>query len=407
MNTRTQIRIDKYIARPAAMLMNYAVRLAGKLLRPDHNLQQEFKTIVVCKFKGMGSILQATPLLKALRERFPQAEIVFVSTAGNLSLLEQIPTINSVLTINDQGFFSLLSSCAKTLFKLIKKRPGVYIDLEIYSDFSSLFAALTLSRNRFGFYLRSSSFRMGIYTHMMYFNTRLPVSKVYLQFASAFGPVSDHYTLASFDQIANAPALSNKPYIVINPNASDLRLERRWPAPYFINLIQVLATQYPEYNFLFIGSAAEKEYTTKIVNSCPADRTINTAGNLSISALVDVIRGAKLMITNDTGPMHIAFCVQTPVVCLFGPCSPDQYIFPENAYPIYKSVYCSPCVHDFEIAPCLGNHICMQWIQVEEVLQTVTLALQKQPKPLPATNTFWQTTQGEAIGWVHRQAHKS
>jgi hypothetical protein len=49
----------------------------------------------------------------------------------------------------------------------------------------------------------------------------------------------------------------------------------------------------------------------------------------------------------------------------------------------------------------------MQWIQVEEVLQTVTLALQKQPKPLPATNTFWQTTQGEAIGWVHRQAHKS
>ncbi len=405
MNTRTQIRIDKYVARPAAILMNYAVRLAGKLLRPDHNLQQDFKTIVVCKFKGMGSILQATPLLKALRERFPHAEIVFVSTAGNLSLLEQIPTINSVLTIHDKGFFSLLSSCAKVLFKLIKKRPGVYIDLEIYSDFSSLFAALTLSRNRFGFYLRSSSFRMGIYTHMMYFNTRLPVSKVYLQFASAFGTVSDHHTLESFSQIDKFPALTNTPYIVINPNASDLRLERRWPAPYFINLIQVLAIQYPEYNFLFIGSAAEKEYTTKIVESCPTDRTINTAGNLSISVLIDVIRGAKLMITNDTGPMHIAFCVQTPVVCLFGPCSPNQYIFPQNAYPIYKSVYCSPCVHDFEMAPCRGSNICMQWIQVEDVLQTVMKALQNQPKPKLTSNTLWQNPHGEAIGWVHRQAH--
>jgi len=49
----------------------------------------------------------------------------------------------------------------------------------------------------------------------------------------------------------------------------------------------------------------------------------------------------------------------------------------------------------------------MQWIQVEEVLQTVTLALQKQPKPLRNANTYWQTEDGKAIGWVHRQAHQS
>lgn len=146
MKTGKQLWLDKYVARPMAVCMNYLVRIAGKLFRIDHNLNKEFKTIAICKFKGMGSILQSTPLLAALRNRFPKAEIIYVSSKANKSLLHEIKLIDSIVILDDSGILPLLRSCMIGLFTLIKKRPDVYIDLEIYSDFSSLFAALSLSK---------------------------------------------------------------------------------------------------------------------------------------------------------------------------------------------------------------------------------------------------------------------
>jgi ADP-heptose:LPS heptosyltransferase len=73
--------------------------------------------------------------------------------------------------------------------------------------------------------------------------------------------------------------------------------------------------------------------------------------------------------------MHLAFALKKEVICLFGPCSPDQYGKSSNAHIIYKNTYCSPCVHDFEIAPCNGNNICMQLIGVEEVNEKIASLL--------------------------------
>lgn len=402
MKTGKQIWLDKYIARPIAVCMNYLVRIAGKLFRIDHSLDKEFKTIAVCKFKGMGSILQSTPLLAALRNRFPQAEIIYVSSKANKSLLQEIKLIDTVVILDDGGILPLIKSCMSSLYTLIKKRPDVYIDLEIYSDFSSLFAALSLSKNRFGFYLRSSSFRMGIYTHMMYFNTRVPVSQAYSQFATMLLAKDVDYSLYNFPHLSSSPFTYEKPYFVINPNASDLRLERRWPKSNFIELINKLLVQYPDHHFLLIGSASEVLYTNQISSAIQNSRLQNTAGTLKLNELISLIQHAACMITNDTGPMHIALCTQTPVVCLFGPCAPIQYLFHAKAYPIYKPVYCSPCVHDFEAAPCNGNNICMQLIPVDEVLDKVKMAMMSETKLVATNSTIFSNNTNTILGLVNR-----
>jgi hypothetical protein len=69
--------------------------------------------------------------------------------------------------------------------------------------------------------------------------------------------------------------------------------------------------------------------------------------------------------------MHLSFACKTPTICLFGPCSPEQYAVNENAYVFFKKVYCSPCVHEFTIPPCGGNNVCMKLITVNEVLEVV------------------------------------
>lgn len=398
MNIKQQLLIDKYIANPIVFFINFIVRILGKLLNINHSLDKEFNTIVIAKFKGMGSIIQSTPMISAIRNKYPNAEIIFVSTKANESILKKIVWINTVVSIDDSNLFKFIISNINALFFLIKKRPEVYFDLEIYSDYSTLFTLFTLSTNRVGFYLRSSSFRMGIYTHMMFFNHRVPISNVYLQLSALLGCNTKTATLFPLVNELNSNEFNQKKYVVINPNASDLRIERRWKKENFIKLIQLILDEFPSELIYIVGSKSEKNYSENIRVAVNNPRVYNTAGTTNIDGLIEIIKNAELMITNDTGPMHIAFCTDTPVLCLFGPCSPDQYGMNKNAYIIYKQVYCSPCVHDFELAPCKGNNVCMQLISVDEVFDKVKMLLQNNKDKASSTrNTHFIYTYNENV----------
>lgn len=367
MKTRTQIGVDRSIGKAMAYLLNFFVRFAGLILRPDHDLRKPFRVIAVCKFKGMGSIIQATPLIQTLRANYPDARIVFVTTPANVALLKMIPMVNEIIVVDDRNLFRLLGSTVKALFRMWKLRIGVYFDLEIYSHFSSLITTLSVARNRFGFYLRSGNFRMGMYTHMMYFNIKAPVSRVYLQMASLL-PLAEQkenlYELTS-GVIPDFPG-REKEYIVINPNASDLRLERRWPKEKYAELTRHLLENSP-YTLVFIGSRSESAYVATVTAGISSERVVDMSGKTSLEELIGLIGGARAMITNDTGPMHLAFSIGCPVVALFGPCSPEQYGTNGKTVCIYKGHYCSPCIHEFILPPCNGNNVCMGDIAVEDV----------------------------------------
>lgn len=321
----------------------------------------------------MGSIIQATPMLEVIRKKFPEAEIVFVSTKNNEQFLQKIDHINTIITINDKGFFNLIGTTLGCIFKLWKKRPDVYIDLEIYSNFSTLVALFSLSKNRIGFYLRESSYRMGIYTHMMFFNPRVPISEVYVQIARLFGAFNEQPKLFPIHKNVSVEKnfIPSKKYLVVNPNASDLRIERRWAAHNFASLIDLILKKYPDYEVLLVGAPSEEAYTQSVKNSISSKGVKNLAGKTTMDELIALIKHAQLVVTNDTGPMHISFACDTPSVCLFGPCSPNQYGSNTNSTIIYKGLYCSPCVHDFNIPPCGGDNMCMKLISVSEVYEAV------------------------------------
>ncbi len=404
MNTKLQLFLDKYIARSLAFGLNFIVRILGKILRINHQLDREYKTIVVSKFKGMGSILQATPMLVAIKQRYPDAELVFVSTSSNKQILELLPMVGKVLCVNDKGLLKFAKTNLQVLWYLIRKRPEIYFDLEIYSDYSTLFTLFSLSINRVGFYLRSSSFRMGIYTHMMFFNPKVSIAEVYLQMARLIGCEVSKSTLVHLQSSYTDSELGEN-YFVINPNASDLRLERRWGRHNFALLIQGLIKKYPQRKIVIIGSKDERKYTDKIIVQLTdtSKQVINLAGKTNIYQLVGVVANCGLMITNDTGPMHIAFCTRTPVISLFGPCSPEQYGVSENCYAIYKPVYCSPCVHDFEIPPCGGDNSCMKIIEVNEVMEKIESILSGvQKSPHSRANRFIYSYEHKILGKVNR-----
>ena len=375
MRVARQIWLDRVIAKPIAWCLNVTARILGFFLRIDHSLDRKFKTIAVCKYKGLGSIVQATPLLQTLRKNYPETRIIFITSESNRALVKRLPMVDEVRTVSDENFFRLLTSSIR-LFTSLWRKVDVYLDLERYSSYSAIMTTMSLARNRFGYYQRTENYRLGVYTHMMFFNTRAPISEVYLQFARLLNCkeiVQDLYPVRSGNTeiIGEMP---NAPYIIMNPNASDLRLERRWGKTNFANVASAFITHYPDHSVVFIGSPSEAAYTQAVVDLIPTEqqhRVVNTAGKTSLDGLLQLLEQAKLVVSNDTGPMHLAFSLKKPVVALFGPCHPQQYGQAEFCFPLYKNLYCSPCVHEFAIPPCKGNNQCMQLIETAEVLQQI------------------------------------
>ena len=143
---------------------------------------------------------------------------------------------------------------------------------------------------------------------------------------------------------------------------------KRWPLGYWKELIaRMLATG--KETLLVLGGPEEKEYLEELWKDLPgkqAPRLVSLVGKTSPSTLAAVLDQCKLLITNDTGPMHVAAAVGTPTVAVFGSTSPTwTRPFGLGHEVIYKAVECSPCYQK----TCPIGYICLNRITVDEVLK--------------------------------------
>jgi ADP-heptose:LPS heptosyltransferase len=383
MSVKSKVRTDLILGWPMATVLNWFTRLLGFFLCIDHSFSKTPKRIIVCKFLGMGSIIQATPLLQTLRKNFPKANITFVSTLPNRSIISLFPFIDDIVCVNEKNIFTLTGSSLRLIFSCWKHKADIYIDLETYSYYSTILATLSAARNRISFFRKENNIRMGLFTHMMYYNSKVPISKAYLQMARTAGCSEIHEELfclrpSAQDKenilkkvFADPSVRQNKKIIVINVNASELRIERRWSAHNFISLIQKIVADSDQNIVVLVGNQTEKKYVAEIndkLDPSIREKVVNTSGKSNLNELIALIDISDLFITNDTGPMHIAYSLKKPTIALFGPCSPEQYGTMENTICLYKNVYCSPCVHEFIVPPCKGNNECMKQISVDEVM---------------------------------------
>lgn len=386
MNARNKLALDRILARPIAFLLELIVWPLGKILYIDHdNSPEKVKVIAIAKIVGMGSILRATPLVRVLKRRYPSTKYIFITSLSNKPIIESLPFFNKHFYIRDSSPFKLLIDSFVLLSKLWKSKIDFYFDLEVYSAFSTILATLSLARNRYGFYNNTTRFRLGLHTHLVYFNEHQHISRIYLQLAQACGAndldidyriekmsVVDEKKTELNNWLEANNIKENSPYITINPNASDLLLERRWPMDYFASLINVLAKNWHNPIFL-LGGPNEYQYNNSLYHKLSEEAkkiVSNTAGKISLQAVVVIISRTKLMITNDSGLYHIASSFDVPIISLWGPGDPRHYADidnPNDTVFYCKKVYCSPCLYKTDVPPCRGNNVCMKSISPLEV----------------------------------------
>ncbi|MBU6402235.1 MAG: lipopolysaccharide heptosyltransferase II [Verrucomicrobia bacterium] len=119
---------------------------------------------------------------------------------------------------------------------------------------------------------------------------------------------------------------------------------KRWPAAAFRELVQRLAAENAALRFAIVGAGEDAALGEHIVAGAP-DRCLLLTGKTSLSELVEWIRACDLMITNDTGPMHIAAALERPVVALFGPTDPRRTGPYRQVHRVLRiPLPCAPCL---------------------------------------------------------------
>ncbi|MCX7973067.1 MAG: lipopolysaccharide heptosyltransferase II [Candidatus Aminicenantes bacterium] len=166
-----------------------------------------------------------------------------------------------------------------------------------------------------------------------------------------------------------------KPLVVLNPGAA-YGPAKRWPTSRFgflaANLEKAL-----EAVCLIIGSREEENLAKEIIEAAQEKRIgrtpLNLCGKTTLRELTSVLSWANLMITNDSGPMHLANALRVPVVALFGPTDPRKTRpWHEPSFVLHKKVICWPCWYRV----CPYDHRCLAAITEAEVLEASLSLLQ-------------------------------
>ncbi len=416
LSLQTKIRIDRIVGTPIVHILNLLSRGLGFFLRRNHDFGDSVKTIVVCKLLGLGGIIQSSPLLKALKDHYPQAKIIYVTTKAGQGTCEAIPFIDEIILLDDKSPWCLLKSVFSFIRRCHALKVDAFLNLEVYSQLSNILAITSMGRNRLGYYTKPSDIlKVGIYTHMAYYNTFAPRHRIFTQLALLMdipeSSIEDKLPPLNINPdawetaCAKLPVLREKNYVVLAPNTSDLGAERRWPGDSFRELSIRLSKTYPDTTLIFSGTLAEKTSNAAIVVGIENEKIVNAAGLFTLAEFLNVVAHTRMIVANDTGPMHIALALGVKTLALFGATHPRQYTMKlqQNFYPIYKSVYCSPCVHIFDTAPCNGNNVCMKLITVNEVLQAAHLILNdsEPPQKIPM-ETLLYGTDGDIFSSIKR-----
>ncbi len=305
--------------------------------------------ILILKPSSLGDVVQALPVLRLLKRHLPASEIFWWIDSNLAPLLEDDPDLTGIVRFERQRWAAPRHwpEMFRSVRWLREQNFDWVIDLQCLAR-SGAFAWLANgkfligldevregARGFYDFAVRRASF----HTHAVdWYLAVLPHLGV---------PVHNHFEWLP-EQPLVASTVKSKwqtngaRWIAIQPGAR--WPNKRWPVEFFAELVRRLTQKFSAARFAILGGAEDKSLGG-IISRVEPERCFNLCGQTSLPEMVEWVRLCDLMITNDTGPMHVAAALGKPLVALFGPTEPRR----TGPYHQLESVLrvelpCSPCL---------------------------------------------------------------
>jgi heptosyltransferase I len=333
--------------------------------------------ILIVKLSAIGDVIQTLPSLAALRRLCPDAHITWVVEEAAADLIKNHPYLDAVLVSRrkswskdiQRGRFGETLKEIKSFLKDLRQR---HYDLVI--DFHGLFKSAMIV------YLSRGKRKLGYDSLQelsgLFLNEKIPEDMNkhavdrYLDFPRYLGAQmdsaqfvlpSDQETMAKVQNLLREYNLEDKKFIAINPVA--LWETKLWNNEKFARLADLINNKL-QVKVVFTGN--EKKAIDEITSLMTTEK-INLGGRTSLPELAGLYKKAQMVISTDSGPMHMAAAVQTPVIALFGPTDPARTGPYGSGHTVIRTqLPCSPCF----MKKCATKK-CMEDISVDEVFAAV------------------------------------
>ena len=307
--------------------------------------------ILILKPSSLGDVVQSLPVLRLLKQHWPDSEIHWWIETSLAGLLEADPDLAAIIPFDRKGWKSPLRwPEAMESVRLIRAHR---FDLVI--DLQGLFRSAVVA------WLARGELTIGVDdpregARAFYdYAVRRPdqnghAIEWYLEVLRQLNvPVHDRFTwLPSRPEVAKVVRqkwdLNGHRWIVVQPGAR--WVTKRWPARYFSETILRLERSLPEFHFAIMGGRADAEVAAEVARASPK-RCLDLTGQTSLPEMSEWLRGSELVLTNDTGPMHVAAALGRPGVAIFGPTNPRRTgPYGQLANVLQSTVPCAPCLQE-------------------------------------------------------------
>ena len=333
----------------------------------------EPRNIIVRMPNWIGDLVMATPVLSDLRKAYPEARITAMCRSPVCELLKEDPEIDELFCFSKASGLSRREERRNIIEKL--RNGGYDLGILLTHSFSSAWWFwLGRVQNRVGYQSNARNFLL---TQSLPFPKKMENQHLVTTYKMLLEPLGISLSntpprlYLNPGEIKNARSLLKKyqipegaTVIGINPGAA-YGTAKCWIPERFRAVTEKLLKNTDVY-IVYFGDLATVNLVNELCAELPS-RVINLAGRTSLRELSALISVCDLLLTNDSGPMHIADALGVPIVALFGSTSEVITGPYRSGTVIHKHVQCSPCYQRV----CPIDFRCMKQIETDEVYEAV------------------------------------
>ncbi len=342
--------------------------------------------IVVFLPNWIGDAVMATAALRALRQGFPQAQLVGVMRPGVQALLEGTRWLDREILYHPRG--GAPEQGTRSVLRQLRRLRADVAVLMPNSLRTALLAWLAGVRRRVGYRRYGRGWLLTDPLSPPRCGRRLmqvPMVDYYLALAYQLGcpvqsPQLDLATTCQDRQLADRRArelgIADWRQVVVFNCSGAFGAAKLWPVEHFAHLARKITGEL-ELQVLVICGPQEQDIARRIVHLADHPKVLTLAGGpLSLGLSKECVRRCRLMVTTDSGPRHFAVAFGVPVVGLFGPTPPIWGRNP-TAREIALQMEDLPCLGCHRRRCPLGHHRCMKELSPQRVFQAVTTLLER------------------------------
>lgn len=326
--------------------------------------------LLVIRLSSVGDVLLTTPILRLLRQHCPRARIDFLVKAGYADLLRAHPCVDRLILYDeDQPWWQTLQTLRQTRYDIVLDLHRTLRSRLVYFGLS---AAHKLAYNkRWG--RRALLVRLGWNT----LRAMTPVPELYAAPLRRLGitapvPALEMTLTPESRGVAREylrqvfPVGLRSPVLAVAPGAR--WATKRWPVERFASVAEALAASRGA-AVVILGGQEDRQLAQELRHRLRMP-VLDSTGQLSLMQTAALLQRCRLLLSNDSGLMHMATALQVPVVAVFGPTVQEFgfYPFRARARVVSAALACRPCSTKGSACCPRGHHQCMQQVTSTQVL---------------------------------------